>query len=178
MTDLSTHVLAETIALFRKQKALGEKALAQVSDPDLVAVLDPEANSIAHIVRHLHGNMRSRWTDFLTTDGEKADRHRDTEFELPAGTGRAEVLAWWNAGWGYLFAALDELTPADLTRTVSIRGQPLSVLSAILRQLDHYAQHVGQVVLLAKHARGSEWQTLSIARGKSEEYLRSVRGKA
>ena len=176
MSD-TTDFLAECTALFRKQKTLAERAMAQVSDSSLLAVLDKEANSIALIVRHLHGNMRSRWTDFLASDGEKPDRSRDSEFEMPAAATREDVMRWWEDGWGYLFAALSTLTFAELHKTVTIRGQPLSVMSAILRQLDHYGQHVGQIVLLAKHARGADWQSLSIPRGRSEEYLRQITGK-
>ncbi len=178
MNAVQSGFLPECTALFQKQKGLAERAMSQVSDQDMFAALDAEANSIAVIVRHLHGNMRSRWTDFLTADGEKADRNRDTEFELPPSLTRAEVMGAWEQGWGYLFAALARLAPEDLDRTVTIRSQPLSVMSAILRQLDHYGQHVGQIVLLAKHSRGSAWQSLSIPRGKSEEYLRGLTGKA
>ena len=170
--------LAECTTLFHKQKGLAERAMAQLSDTELFASLDPEANSVALIVRHLRGNMRSRWTQLLTSDGEKPDRRRDGEFVLPPNTTRAHVMQWWEEGWGYLFTALQALTPGQLTHSITIRGQPLTVMSAILRQLDHYAQHVGQIVLLAKHARGDAWQSLSIPRGKSEEYLRQVSGKA
>ncbi|MCC6319279.1 MAG: DUF1572 family protein [Gemmatimonadaceae bacterium] len=172
MSPAPVPFLTECTAIFQKQKLLAERAMAQVSDGDLFATLDPDANSIALIVRHMHGNMRSRWTDFLTTDGEKSDRHRDTEFEIPANLTRADVLRWWDDGWRYVFAALDTLTADHLTHTVTIRGQELSVMAAVLRQLDHYGQHVGQIVLLAKHSRGAAWESLSIPRGKSEEYLR------
>jgi hypothetical protein len=177
MNALQSTFLAECTALFQKQKALAERAMAQVPDQQLFTTLDPEANSIALIVRHLHGNMRSRWTDFLTTDGEKPDRHRDTEFEQPASQTRADVMRAWDDGWGYLFAALGSLTAEHLGQTVHIRQQPLSVMSAILRQLDHYGQHVGQIVLLAKHSRGTEWTSLSIPRGKSQEFLESMTGR-
>ena len=178
MTDSNADFLTECTAIFRKQKALAERAMAQVSDADMLAAIDAEANSIAVIVRHLHGNMRSRWTDFLTSDGEKADRQRDTEFELPSTTTREEVMRWWEAGWGYLFHAMEGITPERLSETVRIRDQPLSVMAAILRQVDHYGQHVGQIVLLAKHSRGAAWQSLTIPRGKSEEYLNTLRAKA
>lgn len=177
MPETLEPVLRECIAVFTKQKALAERAMAQLSDAEVFAAIDSDANSIAVIVKHLHGNMRSRWTGFLISDGEKPDRHRDAEFELTASTSRDEVMRWWEAGWGYLFAALDELTPAQLSATVTIRGQQLSVTAAILRQLDHYGQHIGQIVLLAKHFRGAEWQSLSIPRGKSEEFLAQVRSK-
>ena len=133
-------------------------------------MLDPEANSIAVLMKHIAGNMRSRWTDFLTTDGEKPDRDRDREFE--AEETRAATLARWNDGWDCTFRGLSALSPADLDRTVSIRGEAHSVVQAINRQLTHYAAHVGQIVLLAKHYAGVKWQTLSIPKGKSKEYLK------
>lgn len=174
----SSPFLSECSAIFRKQKQLAERAMAQLPDTDLLIAIDSEANSVAVIVRHLHGNMRSRWTDFLTTDGEKANRQRDGEFELTGEPSRALIMQWWEDGWGYLFSALDGLTDADLLRQVTIRDQPLSVMAAILRQLDHYGQHVGQIVLLAKHFRGAQWESLSIPRGKSEEYLNRLRAQA
>lgn len=170
-SDLGTSALAALLDILRKQKTLGERAITQLSDEQLFQTLDSEANSVAIIVKHLHGNMRSRWADFLTTDGEKPDRHRDSEFELAdVERTRATVLEWWEAGWRYVFSAVEPLTPADLLSEVRIRGQKVSVLAAILRQVDHYAQHIGQIVLLAKHMKGREWQTLSIPRGKSEEF--------
>jgi hypothetical protein len=175
MTPIGDQFLAEIGKSFRKQKALAERAMAQLDDAQLFATIDPEANSVAIIVRHLYGNMRSRWTDFLTSDGEKPDRRRDEEFIAPASHDRAAVLHWWEQGWSFLFSALDALTPDDLGRTVHIRGDALTALSAILRQHDHYAMHVGQIVFLAKHLRGRDWSTLSIPRGKSEEYLQRRR---
>jgi hypothetical protein len=174
MTDVADLFLEHAEAIFKKQKTLGERAMAQLSDDQLFAVLDAEANSIAIIVRHLHGNMRSRWTDFLTSDGEKPDRQRDTEFLPPAERTRAQIMTWWEAGWSLVFAALRGLTPADAAATVRIRGESMSVLAAIMRQIDHYGQHVGQIVLLAKHARGADWTSLSIPRGRSEEFNRGV----
>lgn len=168
--QFTTNYVEDSLSLFRYYKKLGEGAIAQVSDEQLLAVLDPEMNSIAQIVKHLAGNMRSRWTDFLTTDGEKPDRHRDTEFEATPGEDAASMRARWDAGWATLFATLDSLTPADLARTVKIRGEPHTVAQAIQRQLTHYAYHVGQIVLLAKHEAGPAWKTLSIARGKSLDY--------
>lgn len=166
-------VLAQSRAVFRTYKDLGDKAMAQLaSDEEFFHALDPESNSVAIIVKHLRGNMRSRWTDFLTTDGEKPGRHRDEEFEMRDGLGRPDVLAWWEEGWSVVFAALDALRPEDLGRTITIRGEPHTVVQAILRQVAHYASHVGQIVFLAKHLRSAEWKTLSIPRGKSEEYLR------
>ena len=154
----------------RKYKQLAEAAIEQVSDEDLFRLIDPEANSIALVMKHMAGNMRSRWTDFLTSDGEKPDRRRDTEFELGAADTREALLARWEAGWEVLLAALEPLGAADLARTVTIRGEPHSVLQAIQRQLAHYAYHVGQIVLLAKHFAGPRWRSLSIPKGKSAEY--------
>ena len=175
--SLAQDYLAQSKAVFRMYKALGERAMAQLaSDDELFRALDPESNSVAVIVKHLRGNMRSRWTDFLTADGEKPDRRRDEEFEMRDGLGRADVLAWWEEGWGHVFAALDALGEDDLTRTVTIRGEPHTVVQAIQRQIAHYASHVGQIVFLCKHLRSASWQTLSIARGGSEEYDRGARG--
>ena len=157
--------LAQSKAVFRMYKDLGEKAMAQLADDaEFFRTLDPESNSVAVIVRHVSGNMRSRWTDFLTTDGEKPDRRRDEEFEMREGLGRADVLRWWEEGWSVLFAALDALGEDDLGRTVTIRGEPHTVVQAIQRQVAHYASHVGQIVFLAKHLRGAAWRTLSIPR--------------
>lgn len=171
MTDPSSLFLLHATATFKKQKDLAERAMAQLGDDEMFQALDPEANSIAILVRHLRGNMRSRWTDFLTSDGEKTDRQRDTEFLDPESRDRALIQRWWEEGWGYLFSALNSLKPEDLSRSVTIRGESVTVLAAVIRQLDHYAQHVGQIVLLAKHARGPQWQSLSIPRGQSEQYL-------
>lgn len=162
--------LADALAEFRKYKTFAEKALAQVPDEDWFRRIDSESNSLALVVKHLAGNMRSRWTDFLTTDGEKPDRNRDTEFETEDADTKEALLARWEAGWRLLFAALDPLTEDDLQRKVMIRGEAHSVLQAITRQLTHYASHVGQIVFLAKHLAGARWQTLSIARGKSREF--------
>jgi len=149
---------------------MGEGAMSQLSEQDFFVTLDPEANSIAILVKHIAGNMRSRFTDFLTSDGEKPNRFRDREFELSPATARAEVTTWWEEGWTRVFNAIDPLQPEDVMRTVEIRGEPHTVLQAINRQIAHYAQHIGQIVFLAKHLRSSEWKTLSIPRGKSEEY--------
>ena len=154
----------------QKLKQQADKALAQTSDADFFATLDSEANSIALIMKHMAGNMRSRWTDFLTTDGEKPDRDRDSEFESASADTRASITAQWEDGWNCLFAAIAPLLPGDLSRTVHVRGEAHSVLEAITRQTTHYAAHVGQIVLLAKHYAGSRWQTLSIPRGKSKEF--------
>jgi hypothetical protein len=167
--EFTASPLADALAVFRQYKALGDKAIAQVADPDLVRSLDPEMNSIAAIVKHLAGNMRSRWTDFLTTDGEKPDRDRDSEFVNPAAS-RQELLAQWEQGWQHVFAALEPLTDDDLGRTVTIRGERHTVLMAINRQIAHYACHIGQIILLAKHFRSSEWESLSIPRNRSAEF--------
>jgi hypothetical protein len=164
------HFLDDAMRQLRKLKQQADKALAQTSDADFFATLDSEANSIALIMKHMAGNMRSRWTDFLTTDGEKPDRDRDREFETVAADTRASITAQWEDGWNRLFAAIAPLLPGDLSRTVHVRGEAHSVLEAITRQTNHYAAHVGQIVLLAKHYAGSRWQTLSIPRGKSKEF--------
>jgi hypothetical protein len=188
MTDVSQHFLEEVRRQLRGHKRLGEAAMAQLEDAELFVVPDPESNSVAILVKHLAGNMRSRFTDFLTTDGEKPDRHRDREFELAAHTTRDEVMRWWEQGWACVFGALDSLKPEALVRTVYIREEPHTVLQALNRALAHYAFHVGQIVFLAKHLRSQQWKTLSVPRGKSEEFNRkfgeelhrrgSVSGKA
>ena len=170
MNSIPSEVLGEALHAFRKYQELGARAMAQLDDEQLFRSIDAESNSVAVIVKHLHGNMRSRWTDFLTTDGEKPGRHRDAEFEIEPGTTREDVERWWEEGWAMVYGALDPLRPTDLTRTVTTRGEPGSVLQAILRQLAHYAYHVGQIAMLAKHFRGAAWESLSIPKGKSEEY--------
>lgn len=161
--------LDDTLLQLRKLKSQAEKAIAQIDDGQLLEVLDPESNSIGIIMRHMAGNMRSRWTDFLTSDGEKPDRNRDEEFVMPATITRAQLLACWEDGWTRTLDAISSLRPEDLSRTVAIRGEPHTVLEAINRQVAHHASHVGQIVLLAKHYAGPRWQTLSIPRGKSRE---------
>ena len=173
-TDLATHYLDEARRQFRGNKRLAEAAIAQLKDEELFFTLDPESNSIAILVKHLAGNMRSRFTDFLATDGEKPERFRDQEFELNAATTRADVMRWWEEGWARVFAAIEELKPEDVMRTVTIRGEPHTVLQAINRQIAHYASHSGQIILLAKHLRSKQWKTLSIPRGKSEDYKRAA----
>jgi hypothetical protein len=170
MTDLAAYYLEEIRRQMRGHKRMGEAAMAQLEDKDLFTTIDPEANSIAHLVKHISGNARSRFTDFLTTDGEKSDRFRDQEFQLTAETTRKEVLRWWEEGWSIVFATLDSLKPEDVLRTVTIRQEPHSVMQALNRALAHYAQHIGQMVFLAKHLKSARWKTLSIPRGKSEEY--------
>jgi hypothetical protein len=169
-SDLAAHYLDEALRQMRGHKRMGEGAMAQLRDEDFFVTLDRESNSVAILVKHLAGNMRSRFTDFLTTDGEKTDRFRDREFEVTSSTTRADVMKWWEEGWACVFSAIETLKRADVMRTVTIRGEPHTVLQAINRQIAHYAGHVGQIVFLAKHLRSSEWKTLSIPRGKSEEF--------
>jgi hypothetical protein len=171
--QFTTSYLEDSLTLFRSYKTMAEAAMAQVTDEQLFAALDPEANSIAIIVKHLAGNMRSRWTDFLTSDGEKPDRHRDIEFEDPPLT-REALMALWQSGWDCLFAALEPLSEADMGRRVTIRGEAHSVMQAVNRQLGHYACHAGQIVLLAKHYQHAQWRSLSIPRGKSAEFNQRV----
>lgn len=170
--DIGAAYLTDVLRNFRSYKKLAEEALAQTSDEDVFRLIDPDANSIAILIKHMAGNMHSRWTDFLTSDGEKADRHRDQEFEIDRGTTRAQVLQWWERGWQCVFDAVGPLKPEDLGRKVFIAGREHTVLQAITRQLLHYAGHVNQIVLLAKHFAGPEWRSLSIAKGKSETAAR------
>ena len=172
--SLGSHYLKDAAAQLHGLKALADKALAQVTGEELFATLDPESNSIAVIMKHLAGNMLSRWTEFLTSDGEKSDRNRDSEFEVTPGQTRTALLAQWESGWQCLFDAIGPLSEDDLSKTVLIRGQEHSVIEAINRQLTHYACHVGQVVFLAKHLRSKDWQSLSIPRGKSSEFNASM----
>lgn len=166
---IERHYLDDTLQQLRKLKAQAEKAVAQIDDEQIVALLDPDANSIAVIMKHMAGNMRSRWTGFLTSDGEKPDRDRDSEFELTGSDSRPQLMAVWEDGWARMFDAIGSLSEADLTRTVQIRGERHSVVEAINRQVTHYAAHVGQIVLLAKHYAGPKWRTLSIPKGKSQD---------
>lgn len=168
--DLAKHYLETALIEFRSLKKLGERALAQLDDEQFFASLDTESNSIAVIVKHIAGNMRSRWVDFLTSDGEKPDRHRDQEFILDADTTRQQVMEWWEQGWQHVFNALEPLQPEDALRTVLIRHEPHTVVQAISRQTAHYATHIGQIVFLAKHLKSAEWKTLSVPRGQSEQF--------
>jgi hypothetical protein len=156
--------LADIRVQFEKLKAQAERALAQVSDDQLHATLDPESNSLAVLVRHMAGNLRSRFTDFLTADGEKPDRNRDGEFEVDRPWTRAGLMADWESGWAALFATLSSLEPEDVLRDVSIRGERMTALQALNRALAHHASHVGQIVFLAKHLSGPAWRTLSLPR--------------
>jgi hypothetical protein len=168
--ELARHVLDDLVLTLRKQKQLADRALAQVDDESFHRAPDPDSNSIALIVKHVAGNQRSRWRDFLESDGEKPDRDRDSEFESGSGDSRQALMARWEEGWKLLFDALAALGPDDLLRTVTIRGEPHTVFQAIDRQLAHYAQHAGQVVLLAKHWTGPGWKSLSIPRGRSKDF--------
>jgi hypothetical protein len=169
MTDLAAHYLDEVRRQFRGYKRLGEGAMSQLKDEELFVTIDPESNSVAILVKHLAGNMKSRFTDFLTSDGEKPNRNRDQEFEITANTHRDDIMRWWEDGWAQVFSTIAGLKPEDLLRTVTIRGEPHTVLQAINRQLAHYSAHVAQIIFLAKHLRSSEWKTLSIPRGKSQD---------
>ena len=170
MTDIASHYLEEARRQMRGHKRMAEAAMAQLADEDFFATIDRESNSVAILVKHLAGNMRSRFTGFLTSDGEKLDRFRDCEFEIGKDTKRSDVMKWWEDGWDCVMGAIESLKPEDVMRTVTIRGEPHTVLQAINRQIAHYAQHTGQIVFLAKHLKSGEWKTLSIPRGKSEEY--------
>lgn len=171
--EFTTSYPRNSLALLRYYKNLAERAKAQVPDEQLTATLDEEMNSIAIVAKHLAGNMRSRWTDFLTSDGEKPDRNRDTEFDEPPQS-RADLLALWDEGWACLFSALEPLTEADLERTVTIRGEAHSVMQAINRQVAHYPYHIGQIVMLAKHFQSHAWKSLSVPRRRSAEFNRKV----
>ena len=172
MSDQSPaqHYLVDAIKTFHDYKKLAERAFDQISDEDFFKTIDEESNSIAVNVKHMAGNMLSRWTDFLTTDGEKPERNRDIEFVMLPGTTRDEMFAYWQRGWKCVFDAVEPLQPDDLMRTVTIRGEDHTVIQAINRQLAHYAYHTGQIVFLAKHLRSSEWQSLSVPRNKSAAF--------
>ena len=172
-SKFTTSYLEDSLAVFRNYKKLAERAIEQVTDQQLFIAIDEEANSIAIIVKHMAGNMRSRWTDFLTTDGEKPDRIRDSEFFDPPAT-RAALMEVWENGWSHVFQALEPLSDADLSRTVTIRGEPHCVMQAINRQIAHYAHHVGQIVLLAKHFAHDRWESLSIPRNRSADFNQKI----
>ena len=166
--SLGAAFIADTVLTFRRQKELAEGALAQVDDHDFFRTMDAESNSIAIITQHVGGNLKSRWTDFLTTDGEKPNRDRDGEFVVADSTNRAAIMVTWESGWAALFDTLAQLGAADLLATVRVRGESLTTVAAMHRSLAHIAQHVGQIVLLAKHFRSADWKTLSIPRGQSQ----------
>lgn len=169
MNEIIINYHADAVRSFRNYKKLAERAIDQVTDEEFFFLIDPEANSIALIVKHIAGNLRSRWTDFLTTDGEKPDRDRDTEFELIEDT-RESLMLMWEEGWQTLFDNFEPLTTDDYSRTVTIRGEPHTVVEAINRQLTHYAYHIGQITLLAKHFRSAEWTSLSVPRNRSAQF--------
>jgi|DEB19_MinimDraft_3_1074340.scaffolds.fasta_scaffold69936_2 hypothetical protein len=174
MANASTSpILSVVIDEFQKAKKLADKSIEQLTDEQLHKTLDTDANSVAVLMRHMAGNMRSRWVDFLTSDGEKPDRKRDGEFEDPHQS-RADLLAEWEHGWQCVFDALTPLTDDDLQRTVYIRSEPHTVYKAISRQVAHYSGHAYQILLLAKHFQGPGWKTLSIPRGQSEEFNRQM----
>ena len=160
----------DSILLFRNYKKMADKAIAQVKDEEFFVTLDAEANSVAVIMKHMAGNMFSRWTDFLTSDGEKPDRNRDMEFVIEANTTKEDVVDYWERGWACVFAAIEPLKPEDFEKKVMIRGEPHTIVQAINRQLTHYAYHIGQIVFLAKHFRSKDWTSLSIPRNRSAEF--------
>jgi hypothetical protein len=176
--SLAKNYLEDALSNFRDYKKLAEKALEQVSDDEFFVSLDEEANSVAVIIKHITGNMLSRWTDFLTTDGEKPDRNRDMEFVVAPEMGKDDLMRQWEKGWSCLFSALEPLQPEDLLKTVLIRGEAHTVVNAINRQLTHYAYHIGQIVFLAKHFRSTEWKTLSIPRNRSADFNAYLTEKA
>jgi hypothetical protein len=175
---LAKHYLEDALRNFRDYKKLAEGAFGQVTDEEFFIALDEEANSLAVIVRHMSGNMLSRWTDFLTTDGEKPDRNRDMEFVIEPDTTWAEVMARWEKGWSCLFDALEALRPEDVLKKVLIRGEEHTVVEAVNRQLTHYSYHTGQLVFLAKHFRSTAWKSLSVPRNRSAQFNAYMTGKA
>ena len=175
--DTAAAYLDEARRALRGHKRLAEGAVSQLSDPELFRQLDSESNSVAVIMKHIAGNMRSRLTDFLASDGEKPDRNRDQEFEINSSTSRAQLMEMWEAGWKIAFDTFAALQPADLERRVTIRGESFTALQALHRAVAHYAYHIGQIVFLAKHFRGAAWKTLSIARGESEQFNAAKRIK-
>ena len=170
MSDFAALYLDEIFRGLRGHKRLADEAIAQLTDEQFFAQPDPESNSVAIIVKHLAGNFRSRFTDFLTSDGEKPDRDRDQEFLMTRETSRDELLRWWEQNWELLFDTVNSLEPGDLGRTVTIRGQPHTVLQALNRASGHCAYHVGQITFLAKHWKGAEWKSLSVPKGESEQF--------
>jgi len=168
--SIGQHYLDDALRRFRDYKQLAERAFAQISDEEFFRTLDEESNSIAINMKHIAGNMISRWTDFLTTDGEKPERNRDLEFVMLPETSKNDMLAYWERGWQCVFEAVEPLKPEDLMRTIRVRGQDHTVVQAINRQLAHYAYHVGQIVFLAKHFKSSEWQSLSVPKNRSAEF--------
>ena len=179
MPDTRASYLADVIKTYRMYKSLGDRAMAQVPEHvDLNHLIDPDSNSIAVIVKHVAGNLRSRFRDFLTSDGEKPDRLRDSEFEIAGPIARAQVLDWWNDGWTTVMQAVAALTPEDLDRTIVIRGEELLVVEALNRSITHTAYHVGQIVFLARHLAGGQWRSLTIPRGQSDQFTASLKRDA
>lgn len=168
-SQIIENYLSDAIKSFRNYKKMAEKAFEQVSDEEFFKAIDAEANSIAVIVKHIAGNQRSRWSDFLTSDGEKSDRKRDTEFELMDET-RESLIAFWEQGWQTLFDAIEPLAAEDFEKIITIRGEAHTICEAINRQMTHYAYHVGQITFLAKHFRASDWKSLSVPLGRSAEF--------
>lgn len=177
MFDIGRLYLDEVFRTLRGHKRLADSAIAQLDDEQFFAVPDPEDNSVALIVKHIAGNLRSRFTDFLTTDGEKPDRHRDQEFVINDETSRAHMLAFWEQQWELLFNTVNSLEPEDLERTVTIRNQPHSVLQALNRATSHLAYHTGQIVWLAKHWKGAAWKSLSVPKGQSDQFTAKMQEK-
>ena len=167
----------DALKSLRAYKKLAEKAFAQLKDEEFFITLDEEANSVAVIMKHMAGNMFSRWTDFLTSDGEKPNRNRDMEFVIESQTTKADVIDYWELGWACVFNALEPLRPEDLEKTVKIRGEEHTIVEAINRQLTHYSYHVGQIVFLAKHFRSAGWQSLSVPKNRSAEFNAQMQNK-
>ncbi len=167
----------DAVSSFKAYKKLADKAIAQLNDDEFFVTLDEEANSVAVVMKHMAGTMFSRWTNFLTSDGEKPDRNRDMEFVIEANTTKADVLDYWERGWACVFAAIEPLTPEDFEKTVTIRGEKHTIVMALNRQMTHYAYHIGQIVFLAKHFRSAQWKSLSIPRNKSAEFNATMEAK-
>ncbi|MDQ5844483.1 MAG: DUF1572 domain-containing protein [Acidobacteriota bacterium] len=177
MADIGEHYLEDAISSLRAYKKLADKAIAQLKDNEFFVAIDEEANSIAVIMKHMAGNMFSRWTDFLTTDGEKPNRNRDMEFVIDSQTSKDDIVAYWEKGWQCVFDALEPLKAEDLERKVLIRGEEHTVMQAINRQLMHYPNHIGQIIFLAKHFRSTEWKSLSIPRNRSAEFTAELKAR-
>jgi hypothetical protein len=177
MSKTDTNYIQSSTRIFKQYKALAEKAFNQLPEDALMWKPDAESNSVYLIIKHLSGNMLSRWTDFLTTDGEKEWRNRDEEFEQEQSITKIEILAMWESGWACLFAAIEPLQDSDLNKIIYIRGEAHSVLEAINRQIAHYSYHVGQLVFLCKQIQSEQWQTLSIARGKSTDFNNNMKNE-
>ena len=176
VNDFVKNYRADAIASFRNYKKMAERAIEQVSNEEFFAQIDAESNSMAVIVKHIAGNLHSRWRDFLTTDGEKPTRNRDTEFEMIADT-RESLMKFWETGWQTLFDNIEPLTADDFSKTITIRGEPHTIVEAINRQLTHYSYHIGQIVFLAKHFRSADWKTLSVPKNKSAEFNKFLEQK-